>query len=118
MSATFLLLKSIYILSIFYFHFPLLLTHPLALSLLLALFNSSIAFFLYCKWRHVDFRAVGKDLAASLVVGWGLVFVAGADPFNPNSLAFSLLLSSVAFNLLTIQPFKDSSLLTRYSKRA
>lgn len=112
-----LLFKSIYTLLILYIESDsLLLTNALILCVFLSLFNHSLAFLLHSNRKEVKWEMVLWDLFFSLIISWFLVVVAGGNPFDLHSVSLALLLSSTAFNLLTIQPYKNSDTLSSLSK--
>ena len=92
----FLLLKSIYSLSLIFFLFPLLLSNPLQFTLSLSIFNHLLCWLLAAKQKTRTFK-----LFVLMFIGtWGLVVIGGGDLISLKGIALASLLSSTTFNAL------------------
>lgn len=111
MTSLVLLLKSVYSFSLVYFEFPLLQTAPLKFLTILALFNYTFTFLLSRNNHNLN---LVRSIIVAVGISWFLVVVAGANPFNLNTLVFSLFLASSAFNFITL-PTLDQQNIKKYS---
>jgi hypothetical protein len=55
-----------------------------------------------------------KSIIAAAGIGWFLVVVAGASPFNLNTLVFSIFLASAVFNFVALPLFYQKNIKKQY----